>query len=139
MSGFSTDDSPTSSLPSSPPSSNGATPSSSSPTSGDSELHYDGASDSEYRAPLNGEAPEPSIDGTSVTGGEGGLRALSIEEVGDEEKKVSLASSWKTGGAARSGGKGGASVRTSGRARRSRRRRSGQAWTENNTIALPRR
>jgi hypothetical protein len=79
---FSSDASPTSSLPSSP-STSATAPSSPNSTNGD--LH-----DSEYRAPLNGEAPEPSIDGTSVGGGEGGLRALSLEEVGKEEKVVSL-------------------------------------------------
>lgn len=44
--------------------------------------------DQDYRAPLNGDAPEPSIDGTSVNGGEGGVRAANAAEVGDEEKKV---------------------------------------------------
>ncbi|GAA5930518.1 protein serine/threonine phosphatase [Sporobolomyces koalae] len=45
----------------------------------------------DYRAPLNGDAPEPSIDGTSVTGGEGGVRATSADEVGLEEKTAALA------------------------------------------------
>lgn len=49
------------------------------------------AEDSEdYRAPLNGDAPEPSIDGTSVNGGEGGVRAASEAEVGEAEKKAAL-------------------------------------------------
>ncbi|GAA5833510.1 hypothetical protein JCM3766R1_002562 [Sporobolomyces carnicolor] len=47
--------------------------------------------DQDYRAPLNGDAPEPSIDGTSVNGGEGGVRAANAAEVGDEEKKAALA------------------------------------------------
>jgi len=61
-----------------------SSPISSLPSSSSSE-----SDSSEYRAPLNGEAPEPSIDGTSVTGGEGGLRASSAEEVDAESKKVS--------------------------------------------------
>jgi len=60
-----------------------SSPTSSLPSSGSD------SDESEYRAPLNGEAPEPSIDGTSVTGGEGGLRASSAEEVDEESKKVS--------------------------------------------------
>lgn len=48
-------------------------------------------SDSEYVAPLSGHAPDPSIDGTSVGGGEGGVRAESLEEVTDEDKQVSSA------------------------------------------------
>ena len=44
---------------------------------------------SEYIAPLSGHAPDPSIDGTSVGGGEGGVRADREEDVGDEEKQVS--------------------------------------------------
>ncbi|GAA5871040.1 hypothetical protein JCM1840_007576 [Sporobolomyces johnsonii] len=76
---FAADDaSPTSSLPSSP---------STSATSLNGSISGD---EGEYRAPLNGEAPEPSIDGTSVAGGEGGVRATSAEEVGDEEKKLAL-------------------------------------------------
>jgi hypothetical protein len=46
------------------------------------------ANSEDYRAPLNGDAPEPSIDGTSVNGGEGGVRAANAAEVGEEEKKV---------------------------------------------------
>lgn len=60
-----------------------SSPTSSLPDSSDSDLGND------YRAPLNGEAPEPSIDGTSVTGGEGGVRVSSAEDVSAEEKKVS--------------------------------------------------
>ncbi|GAA5992628.1 hypothetical protein JCM11641_003530 [Rhodosporidiobolus odoratus] len=73
---FSSDASPTSSLPS-------LSPSSSPPSSPQT-------TDDDYRAPLSGEAPEPSIDGTSVQGGEGGVRATSLAEVGDEEKKLAL-------------------------------------------------
>ncbi|GAA5952624.1 hypothetical protein JCM3765_002225 [Sporobolomyces pararoseus] len=51
----------------------------------------DSANSEDYRAPLNGEAPEPSIDGTSVNGGEGGVRAANAAEVGEEEKKAALA------------------------------------------------
>lgn len=47
----------------------------------------------DYRAPLNGDVPEPSIDGTSVNGGEGGVRAATEADVGEEEKKVSKPSS----------------------------------------------
>lgn len=72
---FSNDSSPTSSLPGSPESAT--------PLSSLSET-------SEYRAPLSGEAPEPSIDGTSVGGGEGGIRAGSAEEISEDDKKVSL-------------------------------------------------
>lgn len=46
-------------------------------------------SDSEYVAPLSGHAPDPSIDGTSAGGGEGGLRAESLEEISEEDKQVS--------------------------------------------------
>ncbi|GAA6006865.1 PP5 family serine/threonine-protein phosphatase [Rhodotorula paludigena] len=74
---FSSDDSsPTSSLPSSPS------------TSATSAPALPGAS--EYRAPLSGEAPEPSIDGTSVGGGEGGIRAATVDDVGEAEKKLAL-------------------------------------------------
>ncbi|KAK4050596.1 Palmitoyl-protein thioesterase 1 [Microbotryomycetes sp. JL201] len=46
---------------------------------------------SEYVAPLSGKAaPEPSIDGTSVTGGEGGVRAQSLDQVSDEDKQSAL-------------------------------------------------
>ncbi|GAA5825213.1 hypothetical protein JCM11251_006147 [Rhodosporidiobolus azoricus] len=69
---FSDDSSPTSSLPSSP-----SSPPSSLP-------------DDDYKAPLSGEAPEPSIDGSSKYGGEGGVRASSLEEVGEEERKLAL-------------------------------------------------
>ncbi|BGP49272.1 Palmitoyl-protein thioesterase 1 [Rhodotorula kratochvilovae] len=75
---FSSDDSPTSSLPSSP---SGSSSSATSLTGGDLN---------EYRAPLNGEAPEPSIDGTSIGGGEGGVRADSLEEISDDDKKLAL-------------------------------------------------
>ncbi|GAA5901883.1 hypothetical protein JCM8208_006627 [Rhodotorula glutinis] len=68
------DSSPTSSLPSSP---------STSATSLSDDLNG-------YRAPLNGEAPEPSIDGTSVGGGEGGVRAESLDEISDDDKKLAL-------------------------------------------------
>jgi len=68
------DSSPTSSLPSSP---------STSATSLNDDLNG-------YRAPLSGEAPEPSIDGTSVGGGEGGVRAESLDEISDDDKKVRL-------------------------------------------------
>lgn len=72
MSFASDDSSPTGSLPSSP---------STSATSLTDDLNG-------YRAPLNGEAPEPSIDGTSVGGGEGGIRAESVDEITDDDKKV---------------------------------------------------
>ncbi|KAK4702839.1 serine/threonine-protein phosphatase 5, partial [Phenoliferia sp. Uapishka_3] len=49
-----------------------------------------GSSTSEYIAPLSGHAPDPSIDGTSVTGGEGGVRAEKEEEVGEEQKQAAL-------------------------------------------------
>ncbi|BGP17335.1 hypothetical protein JCM10213_007549 [Rhodosporidiobolus nylandii] len=77
---FSSDSSPTS-LPatSSPPSS---------PSSSTSSLPSD--PEQEYRAPLNGDAPEPSIDGTSSGGGEGGIRAARKEDVGEEESKLAL-------------------------------------------------
>lgn len=81
---FAADDaSPVSSLPSSPSLSAGddAATLSSTASSQDSLL--------EYRAPLNGEAPEPSIDGTSVMGGEGGIRAESADQVSDDDKQVS--------------------------------------------------
>ncbi|GAA6043581.1 hypothetical protein JCM8097_005264 [Rhodosporidiobolus ruineniae] len=74
------DGSPTSSLPSSPSdsgSSSSATLSSLPP-------------DSEYRAPLSGECPDPSLAGSSEAGGESGIRANSEDEVGDEEKRLAL-------------------------------------------------
>lgn len=58
---------------------------------GDGDADSDAGSStgsSEYVAPLGGHAPEPSIDGTSVGGGEGGVRAETPDQVGDEEKKV---------------------------------------------------
>ncbi|GAA5917451.1 hypothetical protein JCM6882_006473 [Rhodosporidiobolus microsporus] len=73
MSFASDDSSPTSSLPASPSSAATSLP-----------------DDSEYKAPLSGEAPEPSIDGSSKYGGEGGVRATSAEEVGDEERQAAL-------------------------------------------------
>ena len=84
---FAADDaSPVSSLPASPAHS-------SSPNDADSSSATSSAGSAsdlqEYRAPLNGEAPEPSIDGTSVTGGEGGIRADSVDQVSDDDKKVS--------------------------------------------------
>ncbi|POY71537.1 putative Protein-serine/threonine phosphatase [Rhodotorula taiwanensis] len=82
---FAADDaSPVSSLPSSPSLSAGddAATLSSTASSQDSLL--------EYRAPLNGEAPEPSIDGTSVMGGEGGIRAESADQVSDDDKQLAL-------------------------------------------------
>lgn len=80
---FAADDaSPVSSLPASPAHS-------SSPNDADSSSATSSADLQEYRAPLNGEAPEPSIDGTSVTGGEGGIRADSADQVSDDDKKVS--------------------------------------------------
>ena len=48
-----------------------------------------GSAASEYIAPLSGHAPDASIDGTSVGGGEGGIRPESKEEISDEDKKVS--------------------------------------------------
>lgn len=59
------------------------------------DVESDGESDcgstasSEYVAPLSGHAPDPSIDGTSVSGGEGGVRAEKEADVGEEEKQVS--------------------------------------------------
>lgn len=84
---FAADDaSPVSSLPASPAQS--STPNDADSSSATSSAGS--ASDlQEYRAPLNGEAPEPSIDGTSVTGGEGGIRADSADQVSDDDKKVS--------------------------------------------------
>lgn len=48
-------------------------------------------STSEYIAPLSGHAPDPSIDGTSNGGHseEGGVRAESQDQVGEQEKQVS--------------------------------------------------
>jgi hypothetical protein len=46
-------------------------------------------SDSEYVAPLSGHAPDPSIDGTSVTGGEGGVRVEKSEDVTEADRQVS--------------------------------------------------
>ncbi|KWU41314.1 protein phosphatase 5 [Rhodotorula sp. JG-1b] len=81
---FAADDaSPVSSLPASPAHS-------SSPNDADSSSATSSADLQEYRAPLNGEAPEPSIDGTSVTGGEGGIRADSADQVSDDDKKLAL-------------------------------------------------
>ncbi|GAA5992906.1 hypothetical protein JCM10908_001399 [Rhodotorula pacifica] len=81
---FAADDaSPVSSLPTSPGVADGDNDSSSSSATSSTSF-------SEYRAPLNGEAPEPSIDGTSVTGGEGGIRADSAEEVSEDDKKLAL-------------------------------------------------
>ena len=48
-----------------------------------------GSTASEYIAPLSGHAPDASIDGTSVGGGEGGIRPESKDDVSDEDKKVS--------------------------------------------------
>ncbi|GAA6024151.1 hypothetical protein JCM10207_001601 [Rhodosporidiobolus poonsookiae] len=81
---FSDDSSPTSSLPSSP---------SSSPSTGaTSSVAHLSLDDSDYRAPLNGEAPEPSLAGSSEYGGEAGNpRAVRIEDVSEEEKKAALA------------------------------------------------
>ncbi|GAA5848786.1 hypothetical protein JCM8547_006345 [Rhodosporidiobolus lusitaniae] len=77
---FSSDDSsPTSSLPSTP----------GSPTSSATGTPPPHSFDDDFKAPLSGSAPEPSIDGTSVNG-EGGIRALSLDEVGDEEKRLAL-------------------------------------------------
>ncbi|KAI5480161.1 protein phosphatase 5, partial [Pseudohyphozyma bogoriensis] len=45
---------------------------------------------SEYVAPLSGHAPDPSIDGTSVDGEGGALRAERPEDVSDEEKAAAL-------------------------------------------------
>ncbi|KAK4054960.1 Palmitoyl-protein thioesterase 1 [Microbotryomycetes sp. JL221] len=46
---------------------------------------------SEYVAPLSGKvAPEPSIDGTSVQGGQDGVRPDSLDEVSDEDKQNAL-------------------------------------------------
>ena len=95
---FSVDDSssPTAALPTLEQ----ATSSSSLSSSSTSTLDFGDASfttsssdaTSEYLAPLSGHAPDPSIDGTSVggTSEEGGVRAESRDQVGDQEKQVRL-------------------------------------------------
>ncbi|GAA6025395.1 hypothetical protein JCM8202_005280 [Rhodotorula sphaerocarpa] len=92
---FAADDaSPVSSLPTSPPLSPGSSSSDSDSASGSAATSNAAGAPTdnlqEYRAPLNGEAPEPSIDGTSVTGGEGGIRADSVDEVSEDDKKLAL-------------------------------------------------
>lgn len=82
---FSTTDSsdPTSALP---------TLESLSPASDESDTESSKSynSRSDYVAPLSGHVPDPSIDGTSVSsGGEAGIRAEKLEDVGADDKAVS--------------------------------------------------
>ncbi|ORY62711.1 Metallo-dependent phosphatase-like protein [Leucosporidium creatinivorum] len=82
---FSDTDSPTDALPTPAPV---ASSSSSSDSASDSGSEY--SPSSEYCAPLGGHAPDPSIDGTSVGGGEGGIRAENAEDVSDADKQTAL-------------------------------------------------
>jgi hypothetical protein len=81
---FSDTSSPTEALPTPAPV---ASSSSESDSASDSGSEY--SPTSEYCAPLGGHAPDPSIDGTSVGGGEGGIRADKAEDVSDADKQVS--------------------------------------------------